>query len=147
MDDMRSQETKQRFVFLGIPIEGSLYDFIAQLECNGFSIEEQGTEAAIMEGSFYGYQCKVHIHAFDENGIVCKIVVFIDDNSSNEATFRDLSMNITRHYGSPFHPEWQHLVDGELYCRNIEWIFDHGKISVHFDNDYKTIVDFESKMV
>jgi hypothetical protein len=146
VNNISSQDTKQQLDFLGIPIEGSLCDFISQMECNNFSLIEKGTEAAIMEGYFFNYQCTVHIDTFDENGIVCKIVVFIDENSSNKESFRGLSRNITTEYGCQSQ-EWQSNSDHE-YANGINWILDYGKISVHSDNDHKTIfVDFESKMV
>ncbi len=99
------QNTLNHLVFKGVPIDGTLGDFVLKMKAEGFSSlgVEDGT--ALMQGDFAAYKnCKLGVATQNKKGLVSRVVVMLPTSE----TWANLSFNyislkemLTEKYGSP----------------------------------------------
>ena len=98
-------QTTEHLSFKGIPIDGSLEEFISKMKENGF--KHLGTEdgIGILKGDFAGYtNCNIGVSFLKHNNLVYKIAVMFPDAatwSALSSNYFDLKDMLTKKYGSP----------------------------------------------
>lgn len=91
--------------FKGVPINGTLSEYVAKMKQNGF--EHLGTEdnTAILNGDFAGYKdCHVGVSTLKQKDLVYKIGVIFPDRdtwSTLSANYFDLKEMLSEKYGNP----------------------------------------------
>lgn len=92
-------------VFKGVPIDGTLNDYISKLKKSGFS--HLGTEKgiAMLEGDFAAYKnCIVGVATLKQKDLVSKITVIFPEQdtwSSLSSNYFSLKELLTEKYGEP----------------------------------------------
>lgn len=98
-----AQETHLKFK--GVPIDGSLTEFVSKMKTAGFTHIGTKDGIAILEGDFAGYKnCNVGVYTVKPLNIVSKIVVLFDDSdkwSDLESDYNTLKEMLTEKYGDP----------------------------------------------
>ncbi|MBK8369813.1 MAG: hypothetical protein IPL20_00260 [Saprospiraceae bacterium] len=95
----------KHLTFKGVPIDGTLNEYVLKMKKNGFVHEGTEDGIAFMRGEFAGYKdCVIGIATLKEKDLVHKIVVLF----SPRETWSDLSGNyfnlkemLTEKYGEP----------------------------------------------
>lgn len=99
-------QTEEHLKFKGIPINGSLNEFVSKLKKKGFDSEmEYDSKATILFGDFAGYRnCKIFVMA-GANGNVKNVGVNISDNETDWKIlywqYSNLKNMLTTKYGMP----------------------------------------------
>ena len=118
---MISEEESDHLFFKGVPIDGSLEEYVARMKYAGFEYmgkQEDGT--AILQGDFAGFKnCKVGVAAIQPLGIVNQITVSFperEDWPSLERDYNALKALLTEKYGKPARCEerFQGIFSGPL---------------------------------
>ena len=76
-------QKSEHLTFKGVPIDGTLNEFVSKMKQNGFT--HLGTEdgTAILNGDFAGYKdCYVGVSTLKQNDLVHKIAVIFPDNDT-----------------------------------------------------------------
>lgn len=99
------QEAANHLKFKGVPIDGTLNEYVSKMKQKGFRY--QGTEdgIALLEGDFAGYKgCSIGVTTLKQKDLVSKIAVLFP----SQETWRGLSNNyfslkemLTEKYGKP----------------------------------------------
>jgi hypothetical protein len=98
-------QTSEHLTFKGVPIDGTLAQYVSKMKQNGFihSGTEDGT--AILNGDFAGYKnCTVGVFTLNQNDLVFKIgVVFPEKEtwSTLSGNYFDLKQMLSEKYGEP----------------------------------------------
>lgn len=98
-------QKSEHLTFKGVPIDGTLNEFVSKMKQNGFT--HLGTEdgTAILNGDFAGYKdCYVGVSTLKQNDLVHKIAVIFPDNdtwSTLSGNYFDLKKMLTEKYGEP----------------------------------------------
>lgn len=98
-------QTSEHLSFKGVPIDGTLDEYVSKMKQNGFT--HVGTEdgVATLEGEFAGYKdCYVGVSTLKQKDLVHKIVViFAEKNTwtSLSGNYFDLKKMLTEKYGKP----------------------------------------------
>lgn len=91
--------------FKGVPIDGTLNQFVAKMQSAGFTKVGQDGKAVILEGDFAGYKdCYIVVSTLDNKDLVNKIAVKFEscDNwRSLENNYLNLKELLTKKYGEP----------------------------------------------
>ncbi|MCR5425114.1 MAG: hypothetical protein K6E93_10230 [Bacteroidales bacterium] len=129
---------KGHLTFKGVPIDGTLNEFVGKLKQKGFTLVGTEQGVALLKGEFATYKgCTVFVSQH-ESGIVNRVAVMFPDKDAwsglynNYSTLKDM---LTQKYGEPFKvtEEFQDYVSPQT---------DHDKMySVMFDR-CKYICDF-----
>jgi hypothetical protein len=99
-------DTLKHLTFKGVPIDGTLDEYVSKMKQNGFT--HLGTEdgIAILNGEFAGYkECIVGISTLKQKDLVHKIVVIFPDRdtwSTLSGNYFNLKEMLTEKYGNPF---------------------------------------------
>lgn len=118
---MISEEESDHLFFKGVPIDGSLEEYVARMKYVGFEYvgkQEDGT--AILQGDFAGFKaCLVGVAAIQPLDIVNKIIVLFperDDWAFLEGDYNGLKALLTEKYGKPSEcaEEFHGLYSGEF---------------------------------
>lgn len=92
--------------FKGVPIDGTLKQYIAQMQKVGFSHIDTQDGVAILQGDFAGYKdCNVYVSTIDGNDVVSTIVVRFPNEEIWRRLYGDytkLKGMLTEKYGKPF---------------------------------------------
>lgn len=105
----------QHLKFKGIPLEGTLTDFVSQLKAKGFTYAGTEDGIALLQGEFAGYKnCIVGVATFSGTQNVCKVVSLFPEQETWAAVSKDyysLKGLLTEKYGEPvsvekFHREY-----------------------------------------
>lgn len=95
----------KHLVFKGVPINGTLNDYVAKMKKSGFKLTGTENGFAILEGDFAGYKgCFIGVGTLKQKDLVSKIVVKFPDQdtwstlSSNYFYLKEL---LTEKYGEP----------------------------------------------
>lgn len=149
-------QKSEHLTFKGVPIEGTLNEFVSKMKQNGFT--HLGTEdgTAILNGDFAGYKdCYVGVSTLKQNDLVHKIAVIFPDNdtwSTLSGNYFDLKKMLTEKYGEPsdvvekFDTYWQPRDDkSRMYqvgmdrCKYYSiWQTDKGEIQLSIDHNSVT---------
>ena len=98
-------QTSEHLTFKGVPIDGTLDEYISKMKKSGFS--HIGTEdgTAILNGDFAGYKnCYVGVSTLKQKDLVHKIAVIFPDKetwSTLSGNSFDLKKMLTEKYGKP----------------------------------------------
>lgn len=99
------QDTSQHLAFKGVPIDGTLDDYVSKMKQNGFTHTQTQDGTAILNGDFAGYKdCFVGVSTLKQKDLVYKIaVIFPDKNtwSTLSGNYFDLKQMLTEKYGKP----------------------------------------------
>ncbi|MBM3454795.1 MAG: hypothetical protein FJX80_06560 [Bacteroidetes bacterium] len=98
-------QTSEHMSFKGVPIDGTLNEYVAKMKQNGFQYlgTEDGT--AILNGDFAGYKnCHVGVTTLNKIDLVHKIgVIFPNQETWSRlfSNYSDLKQMLTEKYGNP----------------------------------------------
>lgn len=146
--------TSKHLTFKGVPIDGTLDEYVSKMKLNGFT--HLGTEdgIAILNGDFAGYKdCHVGISTLKQKDLVYKIAVIFPERetwSTLSSNYFGLKELLTEKYGNP-----NDVIEKfDTYTRELD---DFSKMhQVKFDNckyysiwktnlgDIKLLIDHES---
>ncbi len=97
------QDTSQHLAFKGVPIDGTLNDYVSKMKQNGFTHTQTKDGTAILNGDFAGYKdCFVGVSTLKQKDLVYKIVVIFSDKktwSTLSDNYFDLKQMLTEKYG------------------------------------------------
>jgi len=101
----QKSDTSKHLAFKGVPIDGTLEDYILKMKISGFTHKGTKDGVAILEGDFASYKnCVVGVSTLKQKNLVSKIVVLFP----NVETWSDLSSNyfnlkelLTEKYSNP----------------------------------------------
>jgi hypothetical protein len=98
-------QTSEHMSFKGVPIDGTLNEYVAKMKQSGFQYlgAEDGT--AILNGDFAGYKnCHIGVSTLKKIDLVHKIGVIFPNHetwSKLSSNYYDLKQMLTVKYGSP----------------------------------------------
>lgn len=75
-------QRSQHMTFKNIPIDGHIDNFVQKMRQEGFLLDFQGDNGAIMKGQFANRQCEVYIIASPKSKIVWKVVATTAEDTS-----------------------------------------------------------------
>jgi hypothetical protein len=146
-------QSSEHLTFKGVPIDGTLNEFITKMTLNGFT--NSGTEngKAILNGDFAGYKdCVINVSTLKQKDLVNNIGVLFtkkDTWSTLSDNFFEFKLLITEKYGKPneveekFESYSQPNDDNrKMYevlfnrCKYFSiWQTDKGKIQLSIENN------------
>jgi len=98
-------QTSEHLSFKGVPIDGTLNEYISKMKKSGFTYLGMENESALLSGDFAGYKnCYVGVSTLKEKDLVHKIVVIFPDKdtwSTLSGNYFDLKNMLTEKYGKP----------------------------------------------
>ena len=104
MSFAQNQKT-DHLTFKGVPIDGTLIEYISKMKQNGFSHLATNDGTAILNGDFAGYKdCTVGVSTLKQKDLVHKIAVIFPDKETWSTLFgnySDLKGMLTEKYGEP----------------------------------------------
>lgn len=102
---LSAQNTSEHLTFKGVPIDGTLSEYVSKMKGAGFKYlgEQDGT--AILQGDFAGFKsCTVGVSTLKAVNVVSTIGVIFpvcEDWSSLEKDYEHLKTMLTQKYGMP----------------------------------------------
>ena len=98
-------QTTEHLKFKGVPIDGTLSEYVLKMKQAGFHLIETDDGVAVLEGEFAGYRgCLIGVSTLKSVNVVNTIgVVFParEDWSSLEGDYEHLKSMLTEKYGEP----------------------------------------------
>ena len=98
-------QTDTHLKFKGIPITGSLNEFVTQLKNKGLVYQGSQDGIALLKGEFATFKdCNIGVATFDVTDEVCKVVAILPEKDSwNSVTgdYNTLKELLTQKYGKP----------------------------------------------
>jgi hypothetical protein len=98
-------QTSEHLSFKGVPIDGTLNQYVAKMKQNGFVHLTTENSTAVLSGDFAGYKdCTVGVSTLNQKNLVYKIVVVFPDKetwSTLSGNYFDLKQMLTEKYGEP----------------------------------------------
>lgn len=148
-------QTSEHLSFKGVPIDGTLNEYVAKMKQNGFSHLETEGGTAILNGDFAGYKdCIVGVSTLKQKDLVHKIAVLFPDKetwSTLSGNYFDLKEMLTEKYGQPFEevekfdvPSYIQSLDDSSKMHQVQfdnckyysiWRTDKGEIQLSIDHD------------
>lgn len=103
--EMIDASTSEHLVFKGVPIDGTLKQYVARMKKVGFTHVGNENGVAILQGEFAGYKgCEVYVSTLEGNDVVAKIVVKFPNEEIWRLLYGDytnLKEMLTEKYGKP----------------------------------------------
>ena len=91
--------------FKGVPIDGTLKQYVTRMKKAGFTHEGTEDGTAILQGDFAGYKgCEVYVSTLKGNDVVSYIVVVFPNQETWEylyGNYKNLKEMLTEKYGQP----------------------------------------------
>lgn len=98
-------QSTEHLSFKGVPIDGTLNEYVTKMKQNGFLLLSTEDEIAILSGDFAGYKdCKVGVTTLKQKDLVYKIVVLFPNQetwSTLSGNYFNLKQMLTDKYGTP----------------------------------------------
>lgn len=98
-------QTSDHLTFKGVPIDGTLEEYVSKMKKGGFSHLGTEDETALLNGDFAGYKnCYVGVSTLKQKDLVYKIAVIFPDKdtwSTLSNNYFDLKKMLTEKYGKP----------------------------------------------
>lgn len=92
--------------FKGVPIDGTLNEFISKMKVNGFTLLNTENGTAILKGDFASYKdCMIGVSTLKQKDLVSSITVIFPDRdnwSSLSSNYFSLKEMLSEKYGKPF---------------------------------------------
>ena len=103
--EMVDAATSNHLTFKGVPIDGTLKQYVARMKKAGFTYVGKEDGVAILKGDFAGCKgCEVYVSTLEGNDVVSRIVVVFPDQETWEYLYGDykhLKELLTEKYGQP----------------------------------------------
>lgn len=100
-----AQSNSEHLTFKGVPIDGTLSEYIAKMKSVGFKYLGEQNGTAILQGDFAGFKsCTVGVSTLKAVNVVSTIGVIFpacEDWSSLERDYEHLKSMLTQKYGEP----------------------------------------------
>ncbi len=100
-----AQTEPEHLTFKGVPIDGTLDEYVAKMKQAGFTYLTTHDGIAVLEGDFAGYKgCTVSVSTLKAANVVNTIGVMFtnhDDWASLEKDYNNLKAMLTEKYGAP----------------------------------------------
>jgi len=98
-------DSSKHLTFKGVPIDGTLVDYVAKMRKTGFTHKGTQDGIAILEGDFASYKsCIVGVSTLKQKDLVSKIAVMFPDHetwSSLSTNYFNLKELLKEKYGEP----------------------------------------------
>jgi len=98
-------QTSEHLTFKGIPIDGTLDEYVSKIKKSGFSLIVTEDGIALLNGDFAGYKdCTVGVSTLKQKDLVHKIAVIFPDKktwSTLSGNYFDLKQMLSEKYGKP----------------------------------------------
>jgi hypothetical protein len=98
-------DSSNHLTFKGVPINGTLAEYVLKMKKNGFTQKGTKDGIAILEGDFAAYKnCVVGVSTLKQKDLVSKIAVMFPDRdtwSSLSSNYFNLKELLTEKYGKP----------------------------------------------
>ncbi len=98
-------QTSEHLSFKGVPIDGTLNEYVSKMKQNGFTHAHTKDGTAILNGDFAGYKdCYIGVSTLKQKDLVHKIVVIFSDKktwSTLSSNYFELKQMLTEKYGKP----------------------------------------------
>jgi hypothetical protein len=148
-------DSSKHLTFKGVPINGTLDEFVLQMKKNGFTNTGTKKGVAILEGDFASYKsCIVGVSTLKTKDLVSKITVLFPDRdtwSTLSSNYVNLKEMLTEKYGKPSDivekfdvPSYSPPKDDESKMYKVKfdnckyhsiWQTDKGEIQLSIDHD------------
>lgn len=103
--EMIDAESSNHLTFKGVPIDGTLKQYVARMKKAGFKYVGAQDGVAILQGDFAGYKgCEVYVSTLDGYDVVSNIVVKFPDEEiwrRLQGNYMNLKEMLTEKYGKP----------------------------------------------
>jgi len=97
----------EHLTFKGVPIDGTLSQFVSSMKAKGFVVTAQQSGVAVLSGDFAGYKdCEIYVQTLQNKDLVSHIGVIFPEMSSwstLEGNYSKLKNMLTQKYGEPVH--------------------------------------------
>lgn len=98
-------QTSEHLKFKGVPIDGTLSEYVSKMKQAGFQLIETDDGEAVLEGEFAGYSdCMIGVKTLQKQDLVHEIVVLFpsqDKWSGLSYDYERLKSMLTKKYGEP----------------------------------------------
>lgn len=98
-------QSSDHLIFKGVPIDGTLNEYVSKMKQNGFSLIETKDGVAILKGDFSAYKdCIVGVATLKQKDLVSKITVIFpecDTWSLLSGNYYNLKEMLTKKYSEP----------------------------------------------
>ena len=149
-------QTSEHLTFKGVPIDGTLNEYVSKMKQSGFKHLSTEDKTAILNGDFAGYKdCYVGVSTLTQKDLVHKIAVIFPERetwSTLSGNYFELKEMLTEKYGEPsdvlekFDTYTEPKDDNsEMYevqfdrCKYYSiWQTDKGEIQLSIDHDSVT---------
>jgi hypothetical protein len=99
------QDTSRHLTFKGVPLDGTLDQYVLKMKQNGFKHLSTKDGTAMLQGDFAGYKgCYVGVSTLKQKDLVYKIGVLFPERetwSALSGNYFDLKQMLTEKYGNP----------------------------------------------
>jgi len=103
------QDTSKHLTFKGVPIDGTLAEYVSKMKKSGFIHKGTKNGISILEGDFASYKnCIIGVSTLKQKDLVSKIAVIFPDRetwSSLSSNYFNLKELLTEKYGEPSESE------------------------------------------
>ena len=141
--------------FEGVPIDGTLKQFVTRMHRAGFRVESFDNATAVLVGTFFGHNnCRIYVNSLSRKNLVSKIAVVLptdNDWNSLEYDYNELKRYMTAGFGecvscvekfdSPYAKNASgkmHAVKLDQYKYETRFVNEKGSMSLlikHVDDD------------
>ncbi len=146
-------QTSEHLSFKGVPIDGTLNEYVSKMKQSGFKHLSTENKTAILIGDFAGYKdCYIGVSTLTQKDLVYKIAVVFPEHeiwSTLSGNYFELKEMLTEKYGEPYdilekfdtytEPEDDHSKMYEVQfdrCKYYSlWQTDKGKIQLSISHD------------
>jgi len=101
----QSNDAGEHLTFKGVPIDGTLDDYVTNMKEAGFSLQSVENGLALFSGDFAGYKdCLIGVSTLEGKDLVSKVTVIFPEMKSwslLESTYLNLKELLTIKYGEP----------------------------------------------
>jgi len=98
-------QTSEHLSFKGVPIDGTLSDYVLKMKKNGFTLIGTENGVAMLKGDFAAYKdCIIGVSTLKQKDLVSKIAVMFPESntwSSLSANYNNIKELLTEKYGKP----------------------------------------------
>jgi hypothetical protein len=98
-------QTSEHLSFKGVPIDGTLSDYVSKMEKNGFTLIGKEDGVAMLKGDFAAYKdCFIGVATLKQKDLVSKISVIFPERrtwSSLSANYYNIKKLLAEKYGEP----------------------------------------------
>ena len=100
-----NNEKTEHMTFKGVPIDGTLNEYVSKMKQSGFTLIETEDGVAILQGDFAAYKdCIIGVATLKGKDLVSKITVIFPEQetwSSLSSNYYNLKELLTEKYGEP----------------------------------------------